>query len=210
MIDKFDKYWKEIQGVMGLATILDPRFKTDFLLGFIETLTGQPNEECVEKLGDITNCLCELMKEYELEDDEDNTESSAAPLASFGVLSSISARVASRRPTTMRFKSKLDRYLEDELIPIGIENFQILDWWKVAGTRYPTLRKVARDIFAVPVSTVASKSAFSTSRRVLNEHRSRLTPDILEALMCSQNWLRNKYRACYLTYNLCIIHACAY
>jgi hypothetical protein len=42
MIAKFYKYWKEIQGPMGLATILDPRFKTDFLLGFIETLTGEP------------------------------------------------------------------------------------------------------------------------------------------------------------------------
>jgi hypothetical protein len=28
MSEKFDKYWKEIQGPMGLATILDPRFKT--------------------------------------------------------------------------------------------------------------------------------------------------------------------------------------
>jgi hypothetical protein len=44
MNEKFDKYWKEIQGPMGLATILDPRFKTDFLLGFIETLTGHSHE----------------------------------------------------------------------------------------------------------------------------------------------------------------------
>jgi hypothetical protein len=80
------------------------------------------------------------------------------------------------------------------LIPIETENFQILDWWKVAGTRYPTLRKISRDIFAIPVTTVASESAFSTSGRVLSEHCSRLTPDIMEALMCSQVWLRNKYQ----------------
>jgi hypothetical protein len=89
----------------------------------------------------------------------------------------------------MRANCELQRYLEDELIPVETENFQILDWWKVAGTRYPTLRKVARDIFAIPISTVASESAFSTSGRILSEHRSRLTPDILEALMCSQAWL---------------------
>jgi hypothetical protein len=94
----------------------------------------------------------------------------------------------------MRANCELQRYLEDELIPVETENFQILDWWKVAGTRYPTLRKVARDIFAIPISTVASESAFSTSGRILSEHRSRLTPDILEALMCSQAWLRNKYQ----------------
>jgi hypothetical protein len=60
----------------------------------------------------------------------------------------------------MRFKSELDRYLEDELVPISIENFKILDWWKVAGTRYPTLWKVAKDIFAILVTIVASESAF--------------------------------------------------
>jgi hypothetical protein len=47
MVVKFDKYWKEILGPIGLATILDPRFKTDFLFGFIETLTGEPSEACV-------------------------------------------------------------------------------------------------------------------------------------------------------------------
>jgi hypothetical protein len=85
------------------------------------------------------------------------------------------------------------------LVPILVENFQILDWWKVAGTRYPTLRKIARDIFAIPVSTVASESTFSTSERVLSEHRSRLTSDMLESLMCSQDWLRNKYKGKYNT-----------
>ena len=198
MIDKFDKYWKDIKGPMGIATILDPRFKTDYLLGFFETLLVQTNEVCIEKVNEVRDSLCNLMKEYQVEEDEDNTESSAPPLDNSGLLSTISARVASRRPTITRVKSELDRYLEDELVPIATENFQILDWWKVAGTRYPTLRKIARDIFAIPVSTVASESAFSTSGRVLSEHRSRLTPEILEALMCSQDWIHNKYKGIYV------------
>lgn len=194
MIEKFDKYWKDIQGIMGVATLLDPRFKSEYLIEFIATLTGNPSSLCYGKLDEVKASLCELMKEYELEDDEDNTETSTPPLSHSGVLSTISARVASRRPTTQRFKSELDRYLEEELVSINTENFKVLDWWKVAGTRFPTLRKVARDIFAIPVSTVASESAFSTSGRVLSEHRSRLTPEIVEALMCSQSWLRNKYQ----------------
>jgi hypothetical protein len=81
------------------------------------------------------------------------------------------------------------------------EHFDVLGWWKGAGTRYPTLRKVARDISVVPASTVASESAFSTSGRVLSEHRSRLTSDLLEALMCSQDWLKNKYKGIYVWNN---------
>jgi hypothetical protein len=87
----------------------------------------------------------------------------------------------------------MDHYLCDDLVPYT-EMFSVLDWWKVAGTWYPTLRKVERDIFAIPVTTVASESAFSTSGRIMNEHRSRLTSHMLEVLMCYQEWLRNKYK----------------
>ncbi|XP_058766296.1 uncharacterized protein LOC131639873 [Vicia villosa] len=38
--------------------------------------------------------------------------------------------------------------------------------------------------------TVASESAFSTSGRVLSQQRSRLKEDTLEALMCTQDWIR--------------------
>ena len=90
-------------------------------------------------------------------------------------MSMFSARVAKRRPATRRFFSELDKYLEDDYVAIDTKNFNVLDWWKVAGTRYPTLRLIARDIYAIPISTVASESAFSTRGRVLSEHRSRLT-----------------------------------
>jgi hypothetical protein len=48
-----------------------------------------------------------------------------------------------------------------------------------------------RDILAFPITTVASESAISTSGRLLSDHRTRLTPKMMEALMCSQSWLRH-------------------
>uniref|UniRef100_A0A8R7PIU1 HAT C-terminal dimerisation domain-containing protein n=1 Tax=Triticum urartu TaxID=4572 RepID=A0A8R7PIU1_TRIUA len=95
-------------------------------------------------------------------------------------------------PATARLQCEIEQYLTDGLVPY-VEKFNVLDWWKVAGTRYPTLRKVARDIFAIHVTIVASESAFSISGRKLNDHRSRLTPYMVEVLMCSEDWLRNKY-----------------
>ena len=101
--------------------------------------------------------------------------------------------VAQQAPTTAKLQGEIEQYLSDALLPY-VEKFNVLDWWKVAGTRYPTLRKVARDVFAIRVTTVASESAFRTSGRIINEHRSRLTSHMLEVLMCSQDWLRNKYK----------------
>jgi Domain of unknown function (DUF4413) len=31
ILEKFEKYWSEIHGVMGVATVLDPRFKNQIL-----------------------------------------------------------------------------------------------------------------------------------------------------------------------------------
>jgi hypothetical protein len=83
---------------------------------------------------------------------------------------------------------EFDHYIDDEVLP-RTENFDILTWWKSNGIKYPTLQKIARDILAIPVTTVASESAFSTSGRLLSPHRSRLHPKTIEALMCAQSWL---------------------
>uniref|UniRef100_A0A251T751 Putative HAT dimerization domain, Ribonuclease H-like domain protein n=1 Tax=Helianthus annuus TaxID=4232 RepID=A0A251T751_HELAN len=52
---------------------------------------------------------------------------------------------------------------------------------------------MARDFLTIPVSTVASESTFSASGRVLNEHRSSLGKDTVEALICTKDWLYGDY-----------------
>lgn len=105
----------------------------------------------------MKNLLADLMLEYHGEDDVGTSVPAASTAGhSDDFLSSMMARVASRRPVTMGFRTELDRYLDEELLDMQTKNFKVLDWWKVAGTRFPTLRKILRDIFAIPVTTVAS------------------------------------------------------
>ncbi|CAI0404889.1 unnamed protein product [Linum tenue] len=57
--------------------------------------------------------------------------------------------------------------------------------------KYPTISEMARDILAVPISTVASESAFSTGGRVLDSFRTSLSPEVVEALICCEDWIRS-------------------
>ncbi|XP_040955903.1 zinc finger BED domain-containing protein RICESLEEPER 2-like [Gossypium hirsutum] len=85
--------------------------------------------------------------------------------------------------------SELDKYLT-EANEEFVEDFDILLWWKVNSPRFPTLSKIARDVLAIPVSTVAPESTFSIEGCVLDQYRSSLTPKIVQALMCTQDWIR--------------------
>nr|KAJ0190024.1 hypothetical protein LSAT_V11C800414690 [Lactuca sativa] len=85
-------------------------------------------------------------------------------------------------------KSQLHVYL---LEPRAKRNSSInmLELWKAEQYWYPELAKLAMDILCVPVSTVASESAFSLGGRILNEYRSSMNPNVVEALVCSRDWL---------------------
>ncbi|KAG5561269.1 hypothetical protein RHGRI_004337 [Rhododendron griersonianum] len=85
--------------------------------------------------------------------------------------------------------SEVDKYLGDLCERRDIPDFDIWVWWKTNSNKYPILSKLARDVLAVPVSTVASESAFSTGGRVLDPFRSSLSPSMVETLVCTQNWL---------------------
>ncbi|TXG53310.1 hypothetical protein EZV62_022479 [Acer yangbiense] len=68
--------------------------------------------------------------------------------------------------------------------------FDVLAWWKNSLVKFPILLMVARDVFVVPVSTMASESAFSTGGRILDPFRSSLTHKIVEGLILTGNWLQ--------------------
>ena len=87
-------------------------------------------------------------------------------------------------------KTKLEVYLSD-----GIEkrddDFEILHWWKLNSAKFPVISQVAKLVLGMPISTVSSESAFSVGGRVIDATRSSLTHVTAEALICTQDWIRN-------------------
>ena len=50
------------------------------------------------------------------------------------------------------------------------------------------------DILSIPVSTISSEQTFSTTGRILEEHRNALQRNIVEALVCIKDWDRADQR----------------
>ena len=189
MLDKFDKYWTVIHDIMGVATVLDPRFKMELLEYYYEKLYPLDAFEEVKKFEQL--CY-DLLSDYQLKMKQDSSSDSPMLDASGvgdDVLSDYDAFIMRKKRTKTSFvKTELDNYLEEDVLPRS-SDFDILMWWKLNGIKYPTLQAIAKDVLAIPVSSVASESAFSTSGFIISPHRSRLHWTTLEALMCTRSWL---------------------
>nr|GLL30188.1 zinc finger BED domain-containing protein RICESLEEPER 2-like [Ipomoea trifida] len=68
-------------------------------------------------------------------------------------------------------KSELDRYLEQPCYEMKFyQDLDVLDYWKGLVQGYLILSCMSRDLLAIPITTVASESAFSIGARVLTKY----------------------------------------
>jgi hypothetical protein len=196
MKDKFKKYWSDVHGLMELATILDPRFKLKFMKAFFTTIYGEESPITSSELSRVQSLLNELVLEYQdpkegvATTDGVGTKNIAINEGDDLMLGIFHKFMSEEHKTSSTYMcTELGLYLEEPTLP-RTQELDIISWWQHAGIKYPTLRKIDRDIMAIPVTTVASKSVFSTGGRVISPHRSRLAPKTVEGLMCMQAWSR--------------------
>nr|XP_025692903.1 zinc finger BED domain-containing protein RICESLEEPER 2-like [Arachis hypogaea] len=93
------------------------------------------------------------------------------------------------QPEVSSGKNPLDTYLEEPLLSKDcFEDLDVLEWWKLYESRYPKLSIMARDLLSIPITTVASESAFSIGAHVINKYRSQMLPENVEDVICTRNW----------------------
>ncbi|XP_025822266.1 zinc finger BED domain-containing protein RICESLEEPER 2-like [Panicum hallii] len=217
MKDKFDKYWglwhtsnsntivndrrrgkgkekENINLLIFVAGCLDPRYKLSMYTKItVEEIFGEERGQIVWEA--IDTCVHELFEEYKkMYGPTEETSDAIDPVASKGgrggkLKEVIAKRMRLGNASSNNTKSELDKYLAKETEETEMK-IDLLVWWKASEQRFPILSRLARDVLAIPISSVASESAFSTSGRILDDFRISLTPFMLEALVCTQDWLR--------------------
>ncbi|KAL6543000.1 hypothetical protein OROHE_010520 [Orobanche hederae] len=106
-------------------------------------------------------------------------------LVMFLLVSAFGQLVGTIRAQNRTINATTDPY--EERGPDGNNN--LLKWWAKRSTIFPVVATIAKEILAVPASTVSVEQAFSVGGYILDERRSRLTPQNLEAQALLNDWM---------------------
>ncbi|WOL16960.1 zinc finger BED domain-containing protein RICESLEEPER 2-like [Canna indica] len=207
MKDKFDKYWGECNLLMIIASILDPRYKMQLVI-FCFSKIYLNEFEAKMKIDVVKDAIYDLYNYYvEMHESQQpsQTNMDSGPSGSSNNPSLLEKNKTKSRSefdmwaqsvdSITPSKSDLDAYLEEgRYICTNGESFDVLQWWKTNTLKFKILSKMAKDVLSIPVTTVASESTFSAGGRVLDQYRSSLKPEIVQALICTTDWLKNDYK----------------
>ncbi|XP_022728910.1 zinc finger BED domain-containing protein RICESLEEPER 2-like [Durio zibethinus] len=201
MKSKFDKYWGECNLLMSIAAILDPRCKMRVIEFCFPRM--YPDREAKENIAKVRDALYEIYDEYAREYQFGNEHSAETQVHDNGI-SGMNIEASSSGwfefanyvksvETAQPQQSDLDVYLAEGCFICEGDStkFHALEWWKASTLKYRILSKMARDILAIPITTVASEATFSAGGRVIDTYRASLSPDTVQALLCGGDWCRN-------------------
>lgn len=126
MKTKFEKYWKEVHGLMSVATVLDPRYKLHMLQALFGSLYGF--EHATAEVEKIRKLMGDLLLEYQASDGGVGTSESQVGRsvstqggAAVDEMENIFKQYMSSKPvmSASRVRTELDLYLWKRKLSIG-------------------------------------------------------------------------------------------
>lgn len=169
MRENFMNYWSDYSVFLSCAAVLDPRIKFKFLAYSYSKLYDE--DDALRRINNVRSTMTSLFNEYGSGlPVHENLAAGSSSTSGLGAFSDYDQYVQST--SSREEKSELELYLAEPVKKLN-DNIDILDYWSKSAARYPQLARLARDILAVPVSSVASESAFSLSKKVTVPHLNR-------------------------------------
>lgn len=216
---KFLDYYRNIPIIYLIAICFDPRCKLYGLSTFLQTYyeclelddPDDPNYVNANAVhNEVTSLFHSLCQEYLQAygpslnistSSRSTSQSSQSSLRSRGF--NLLARAGKSRRTSgsgtsssSTALSEAEIYLNTEFVFLDNDdnNLDVLQWWKDHEKNFPILSIIAKQIFGTPASTVAVEQEFSAGGNMLDETRSRMTPQSIEIQVCTSDWGLAKIR----------------
>ncbi|XP_022872821.1 zinc finger BED domain-containing protein DAYSLEEPER-like isoform X2 [Olea europaea var. sylvestris] len=201
--EKFTRYWEDCKLVLAVAVVMDPRLKMKLVEFSFPRIYGEDADNWIKIIDEdvhelyleyVVQCLPpptfieegnEAVVKTDIPQDDGLLPNGDIGFSDFDIY-------ISDIMNGQQMKSELDQYLEESLLP-RVQDFDVLGWWRVNRSKYPTLSKMASDVLSIPVSTVPADSVFDTRTRKMDSYRSSLKPSVLEALICAKDWLQYEH-----------------
>ncbi|KAL6555180.1 hypothetical protein OROGR_006438 [Orobanche gracilis] len=167
------KYWDNIDNMnflLHVAVVLDPRNKLCYLEYCLKLIYGKNSPRTKNILERVNKTLEDLFQHFKNNPEGERCEKTGGASSS----------------TPSYFDSRHGVDLENDFAKFMEQRGQ-----GVNKTELEVYLSDGMEKRGMPISTVASESAFSVSGRVIDATRSSLTHVTAEALICTQNWIRS-------------------
>ncbi|MBA0881792.1 hypothetical protein Goshw_005111 [Gossypium schwendimanii] len=172
MQEKFNKYWTEYSLILSCAAILDPHYKLNYVQYCFTTIYGIHASDFVQT----------ILRNLRIWFDEYVKKSKST----FSSLTG-SSNILDNNP------------VDPSLHQHNVNNahfggdYDDSDGYKrKSSVRYNELSLLARDLFTIPILTIASESAFSMGKKVITPFKSSLNLKTVQAIVCFDDWMPAK------------------
>ncbi|KAJ0835810.1 putative HAT dimerization domain, ribonuclease H-like superfamily [Helianthus annuus] len=198
----YSAYWGDVENsnmLIYIASILDPRQKTDCMEEYFlnrkykHDYTDEGVPTWKKKAEWVVAAAYDLFNEYV---GMTGAQHQTAKFQSSGYMSYLyhyTGPTGLFQKRVVGFggnvgcKSEIDIYLDEDFDEY--DGFDVLLWWKVNSERFPVLSRMAKDVLAIPISAVALESDINVGGNLLDDFRSSLSPSMVEAVVCTQDWI---------------------
>ncbi|KAG7552430.1 hAT-like transposase RNase-H fold [Arabidopsis thaliana x Arabidopsis arenosa] len=222
--DKYWEGFKNINKLLIVATVFDPTKKMQFAQLCFDKVYGKESLDSKEMYDSTYSVLTSLFKEYsslfpKVSTDASSSNTVGSNSASHEQASGYGEDELEYTNASLGGGFERMQAVYDEMVDeIGVQDardeldmylkekaehpksnmfgneYDVMDWWRCNSGKFPILSEIARDVFAMQVSSVASESAFSTSGRMLEPSRSCLSHYTIEVLMCTDQWMKSEMK----------------
>lgn len=208
MKNKFDKYWGDCNLLISIAAVLDPRNKMKLIEWCFPEIYSEVDaiEHIVIVRETLRNLYNEYVEAHKKNIGEKDVQGDIQKESSTGTSSIVSGKTKGKVraqfanyiknvDSVEQAKSELEVYFEEGVVFCEDEQeFDALSWWNTNNLKYRILSKMACDVLSIPITSVASESAFSAGGRVIDPYRANLGVETVQMLLCAEDWLRARYQ----------------